>query len=625
MVPTRTLDDICAIAQARGARVAFVGDPLQLCAPEAGGVIRDLIGKPSSVELAEVRRFTARWERDTSLLLRDSDPAATAIYYEHERLQPVTADDANTTIIADWWTDHATGRDSVIVADTNAQASELAALAQVLRVDAGEVRLVDNSPELMDANRAGIGDLVQSRKSIPGWMTGADGKTNPQANKASDGRRIANRDIWTVTGIDADGIRCERVGRNSAHRPRRPATFTFKADYAAVSLQLAYAGTVHAVQGRTVDVCRALITPGTGASALYVAMTRGRNENVAYVQTDGHDHVEFGTGTMNAAEGFTAASQRDDRQRSARSLLADSLASEATIGVLTSRMNDVADLAASSAWLSWSRHHLPTRVNRRIDNDPEHRLVVTALADLVGKADLRLALATATDGQTWRGKDLSLRVARALWDYRDRLGTDRHPEIIDPDSNWEPPPAVADYEAHVLELHDAIRDRTRQLETTISLQLPAWTHTLEQLAEHPAQRTEQLQAITAAAVYREKWNITDMDAPLGAYPPRVGEQQRSYLALSSLMVEHGLSIPAADVDVDDLAARAIHSLADALEHAKRAPRQSTTPTSSDPTDDRAGSTSASAPVEQRRRGEAGEQQQRRLREQSDNTGWRIDQ
>ena len=623
MVPTRTLDDICAIAQARGARVALVGDPLQLSAPEAGGVIRDLIGKSSSVELAEVRRFTARWERDTSLLLRDGDPAATAVYDGHERLRPVTADEANTTIIADWWTDHTTGRDSVIVADTNAQTSELAALAQVLRVDAGEVRAVGNSPELMDANRPGIGDLVQSRKSIPGWTTGPDGKTIPQANKASDGRRIANRDIWTVIGIDADGIHCERVGRNPSHRPRQPATFTFSRDYAAVSLQLAYAGTVHAVQGRTVDVCRALITPGTGASALYVAMTRGRNENVAYVQIDGHDHVEFGTGTMTAAEGFTAASQRDDRQRSARSMLADALASEATVGVLTNRLHDVADLAASSAWLSWSRHHLPTRVNRRIDNDPEHRLVVTALADLVGKADLGRALATATDDLTWRSKDISLRIARALWDYRDRLGTDQQPKIIDPDSNWEPPPAVADYEAHVIELHDAIRDRTRQLETTISLHLPAWTHTLEPLAEHPALRAEQLQAITAAAVYREKWNITNMDAPLGTYPTRAGEKQRSYFTLTSLMGEHGLTLPASAVDIEDVVARAKHSLTDALEHAKRAPRHPTTLNSSTITD-RTRPTLAT-PAEQRRRAEASEQQQRRLRQQSDNTSWRIDQ
>jgi hypothetical protein len=52
---------------------------------------------------------------------------------------------------------------------------------------------------------------------------------------------------------------------------------------------LGYATTIHRAQGVTVDHAHVLATPGMSREALYVAMTRGRDTNHAYVATDAVD------------------------------------------------------------------------------------------------------------------------------------------------------------------------------------------------------------------------------------------------------------------------------------------------------------------------------------------------
>jgi len=62
--------------------------------------------------------------------------------------------------------------------------------------------------------------------------------------------------------------------------------------YAREHMQLAYASTVHAAQGATVDVGYAVPDGAAGAEDLYVMATRGRLTNAVYVSTgvEGADH-----------------------------------------------------------------------------------------------------------------------------------------------------------------------------------------------------------------------------------------------------------------------------------------------------------------------------------------------
>lgn len=61
---------------------------------------------------------------------------------------------------------------------------------------------------------------------------------------------------------------------------------TLPAAYVRAHTTLAYAVTVHAAQGQTVDTAHTIIAPRTRADAAYVALTRGRVRNTAYVPTD---------------------------------------------------------------------------------------------------------------------------------------------------------------------------------------------------------------------------------------------------------------------------------------------------------------------------------------------------
>ena len=55
-------------------------------------------------------------------------------------------------------------------------------------------------------------------------------------------------------------------------------------------VELAYASTVHAAEGRTVDTSHSLIEEGCDLPAYYVTNTRGIESNVAYVVTTGDEH-----------------------------------------------------------------------------------------------------------------------------------------------------------------------------------------------------------------------------------------------------------------------------------------------------------------------------------------------
>lgn len=122
---------------------------------------------------------------------------------------------------------------------------------------------------------AGVGDLVQAR--FNGWdLAGVEGNR----------RGPINREAYRVTGVREDGgldvvplLGAGPDGRVPGERMMLPAA------YVAQHLALAYASTVHAAQGQTVDSSHAVVTSWTSLAALYVALSRGRDANTAHVAT----------------------------------------------------------------------------------------------------------------------------------------------------------------------------------------------------------------------------------------------------------------------------------------------------------------------------------------------------
>lgn len=93
-------------------------------------------------------------------------------------------------------------------------------------------------------------------------------------------------------------------------------------DYALAHLQLAYASTVHGVQGETTDA--AIVGPDVDAAGLYVGLTRGRIHNIAITVARTDDAAREavaqsmmrGTPELTMADAVRAAGA--ERQRAAR-------------------------------------------------------------------------------------------------------------------------------------------------------------------------------------------------------------------------------------------------------------------------------------------------------------------
>jgi hypothetical protein len=109
-------------------------------------------------------------------------------------------------------------------------------------------------------------------------------RRNDRRLTTSTGETVRNRDLWTVTATHPDGTLT--VTR------QRGGTVTLPADYVAEDVRLGYAATEHGHQGDTVDVGIALTSAATTHRGLYVAATRGRDENRIRVITEHNDLAE---------------------------------------------------------------------------------------------------------------------------------------------------------------------------------------------------------------------------------------------------------------------------------------------------------------------------------------------
>ena len=110
-------------------------------------------------------------------------------------------------------------------------------------------------------------------------------RRNDRTLITSAGESVRNRETWTVTAIGSDGSLT--VTREQGH-----GTVTLPADYAHDHVRLGYAATEHGYQSDTVDHSLALLSAVTSRRGLYVAATRGRDQNLLCVVTDSTDVAE---------------------------------------------------------------------------------------------------------------------------------------------------------------------------------------------------------------------------------------------------------------------------------------------------------------------------------------------
>ncbi|CCH74922.1 hypothetical protein BN11_4970007 [Nostocoides australiense Ben110] len=142
----------------------------------------------------------------------------------------------------------------------------------------------DREVELRDGTAAGVGDTIITRQNNRNLRTLA-------------GRDwVRNGDIWTIAAVGDDGtitiardygtgtvVRDDGTIRTRRRGHRFGGSIVLPASYVAEHVDLGYAVTACRAQGITTDTAHVLVEPTSTRETFYVAMTRGRHANHAYL------------------------------------------------------------------------------------------------------------------------------------------------------------------------------------------------------------------------------------------------------------------------------------------------------------------------------------------------------
>ena len=493
MVPTRQLDELRRHVEAAGAKLVGVGDPLQLGPVGAGGAARLVATDVGAARLHELHRFTEDWEAAATLDIRAGDPAVADLYNAHGRLHGGDRDEALAGAREAWLADHLAGRDGLLLAASVDQVAELAGWCREQLVARG---LVDDRVvvELYDGNRAGVGDLVMTRRN--NRITG-----------------VANRDVWHLYAVDTTGalrLRHARDGRSAQ----------VSANYASEHVELAYATTVHAAQGRTADTAHVVVTGGMDRELVYVGMTRGRAENHAWIVSDDFLHDEFGGGYRQPVDLFRSVLDQEPAVVSATEALREEMGSADSLRVLGPIAGDLDEIVARRRTLSYLEHRYGPHTAATIGDDPASGALVALVrrAPMLGADPDRVLQHACRDvltGAQSSAQVLAARVRRIL----ERVETDAlDPAELDRPAGWEPPAAAI--ERYRDEMAELMNRRTRTLGELAAANSPPWAIQRWGLVpDDPVARATWIDAAGRLAAYQERWAITADPSVLAASPP----------------------------------------------------------------------------------------------------------
>jgi conjugative relaxase-like TrwC/TraI family protein len=533
MVTTADLAAVEEIATARGAKILLTGDTAQLSAPGAGGAMRLLAADHGYYELRTVHRFEHAWEAAASLRLRDGDVRALAEYDERGRIVGGTREQMTEAAVSRWLADHLSGKDTLLLATTNAQAAELARRARDRLAALGRTR---SGPvvELADGNLAGPGDLLVARQN--------------DRITTGDGRRLANRDLLLLAGWAGRGARRAAVVRLRSGRD--PATgqvswsppFQLPLRYLREHVQLGYAGNVHVAQGRTVDTGHLVVDETAGRQGFYVGMSRGRQRNTAYVVTDRARAADLSPGTQPSPDVadpgtdgawrphrlavLAAVVGREQGELTGTEVMRRELDQAASLTTLAPVWTDLTRAAATRRHEAAIGALLPAGDWQRYQQDSERATVARLLraAELAGH-DTGTVIRQAISVRDFAG---ARSIAAVLHDRIQRIvGTS---EPIPTASYLGRTPVIDDPQdrAFAAELAAAMDARARLLGRRAAMDRPQWALTaLGETPADPSGRADWTRRAGIAAAYREERGCASDAGPIGPAPDRGSPELRA--------------------------------------------------------------------------------------------------
>ncbi|MFI6043840.1 MobF family relaxase [Nocardia sp. NPDC051321] len=321
-VPTSKRLRLLRYLSSRDATVRCLGDDHQLPAIDAGGAAADMAhaAPAQPVTLTEVVRFASRGEALASKGIRAGDPLALAWYLDHGRIHAGHLGSVYDDTYRGWAADTAAGAHAVMLAPTRDIVTALNMRARAERL-ARTPTPTEPDVLLADGLLASAGDTVRTRRNDPRLRVG-------------EHDWVRNGYIWTIRQVHPDGAltlaRCVH-GRDTAAVVRLPA------DYVSEHLHLGYAATIDSAQGITADTCHVALSGRESRQQFYVAMTRGRDANHAYLATamggeEGDIYTMPAHYPRTASEHLQYILDRDGTARSAHTELRDALDPARRIG-----------------------------------------------------------------------------------------------------------------------------------------------------------------------------------------------------------------------------------------------------------------------------------------------------
>ncbi len=300
MASTFDLHTLTRIARQARAKIVLVGDPAQIgTINTAGGLLPALAARGHGIELDQVHRFHHEWEAAASLRLREGDASVIGVYADAGRLHTVPEPDhAAAAVFAHWQRARSDGAEVMMLARTRDDVDQLNALAKTAAQAAGE----SHGPQVVVGDKAfQAGDVIRTRRNNRSITLGDT--------------HVRNGDRYTILATTQDGgLLVDEVGvRGRTLLP--PA-------YVAEHVEHGWSTTIDAAQGATTDIAILLVRPGIDREHLYVGLTRGREENHAYVapQVD-DDHTHPPTSESGARQMLHAALSRSGSNDAAHTLL----------------------------------------------------------------------------------------------------------------------------------------------------------------------------------------------------------------------------------------------------------------------------------------------------------------
>lgn len=303
MVGTADLRKLLTATTHANVKTVLVGDAHQLAPVKArGGMFAQLCDDlPWTQKLSEVWRMHDPEERAASLALRDGGPApvrrAIDWYRTHDRLRTGDEIAMATDALAAYRADTQAGKDPLLLCDTKELADALNHRIHDDTVDAEAPAIT-----VTRGRRLVVGDLIISRRNDATIPVFDAVRSEPVTDPVRNGNR------WRIYAIDA------KNNRIAARRVDDGARAVFTGAYLRDHITYGYAVTVHSAQGVTADTTHAVLSENTTRAMAYVAMTRGRQSNTAYLyeRTAGdadhqhreprHQHLAWRGSSLDAAQ-----------------------------------------------------------------------------------------------------------------------------------------------------------------------------------------------------------------------------------------------------------------------------------------------------------------------------------